>query len=80
MLTLEFHCHTIFSQDSLLTPQKLIEICRRRGIDRVVITDHNTIAGALAAQKLDPERPPTIAPGREPRAKVAGLRRGAHGP
>ncbi|MBI4761246.1 MAG: PHP domain-containing protein [Chloroflexota bacterium] len=56
MLTLEFHCHTIFSQDSLLTPQKLIEICRRRGIDRVVITDHNTIAGALAAQKLDPQR------------------------
>ncbi len=56
MLTLEFHCHTILSKDSLTSPQKLIETCRRRGIERVVITDHNTIAGALAARKLDPER------------------------
>jgi predicted metal-dependent phosphoesterase TrpH len=56
MLTLEFHCHTVFSKDSLTSPQKLIDTCRRRGIDRVVVTDHNTIAGALAAQKLDPER------------------------
>lgn len=56
MLSLEFHCHTIFSKDSLTTPQKLIEVCRRKGIDRVVVTDHNTIAGALAARALDPER------------------------
>lgn len=54
-LSLEFHCHTIFSKDSLTTPQKLVQTCRRKGIDRVVVTDHNTIAGALAAQKLDPE-------------------------
>jgi len=32
-----------------------VETCRRKGIDKVVITDHNTIEGALAAQKLDPE-------------------------
>jgi predicted metal-dependent phosphoesterase TrpH len=56
MLTLEFHCHTIFSKDSLTSPEKLIETCRRKGVDRVVVTDHNTIAGALAAQKLDPQR------------------------
>lgn len=55
-MNLEFHCHTIFSKDSLTTPEKLIKTCRRRGIDRVIITDHNTIAGARAAQALDPER------------------------
>ena len=54
-ISIEFHCHTIFSADSLTSPQKLVDICRRKGIDRVVITDHNTIDGALAAQKLDPE-------------------------
>lgn len=31
-----------------------METCRRKGIDRVVVTDHNTTAGALAAHKLDP--------------------------
>ena len=51
----ETHCHTVFSKDSLTSLQKLVETCRRKGIDRVVVTDHNTIVGALAAQKLDPE-------------------------
>jgi predicted metal-dependent phosphoesterase TrpH len=51
----EFHCHTIFSKDSLVTPEELIAVCRARGIDRVVVTDHNTIAGAVAAKEIDPE-------------------------
>lgn len=55
MLRVEFHCHTVFSEDSLTSPRKLVDTCRRKGIDRVVVTDHNTIAGAQAAQKLDPE-------------------------
>ncbi|MBI3739924.1 MAG: PHP domain-containing protein, partial [Chloroflexi bacterium] len=56
MLRVEFHCHTIFSKDSLTPPQKLVDVSRRKGIDRVIVTDHNTIAGARAAQSLDPER------------------------
>ena len=55
MLTVEFHCHTNASKDSLTRPQDLVDTCRRKGIDRVIITDHNTIAGARAAQLLDPE-------------------------
>jgi len=39
-----------------MSPQKLVNTCRRKGIDRVVVTDHNTIAGAQEAQVLDPER------------------------
>jgi len=54
-LSVEFHCHTIFSKDSLTRPRDLVDTCRRKGIDRVVVTDHNTIAGALASQALDPE-------------------------
>jgi predicted metal-dependent phosphoesterase TrpH len=56
MFRTEFHCHTIYSKDSLTPPYLLVETCRRKGIDRVVITDHNTISGALAAQALDSER------------------------
>jgi hypothetical protein len=51
----EFHCHTLYSKDSLTRPQDLIQTCRRKGIDRVVVTDHNTIAGARAAQAIDSE-------------------------
>jgi predicted metal-dependent phosphoesterase TrpH len=56
VLKIEFHCHSIASKDSLLRPADLVAAARRKGIDRVILTDHNSIAGARAAQKLDPER------------------------
>jgi len=55
MWTVEFHCHTVYSEDSLTEPRDLVGACRRKGIDRVVVTDHNSIAGARAAQALDPQ-------------------------
>ncbi|NOH02025.1 MAG: PHP domain-containing protein [Chloroflexi bacterium] len=55
MLTLEFHCHTNASKDSLTRPEDLVRAARRKGLDRIVITDHNSIAGAVAARTLDPE-------------------------
>ncbi|MBT3336411.1 MAG: PHP domain-containing protein [Anaerolineae bacterium] len=51
----EFHCHTIYSKDSLVHPSDLVVACRRKGIGRVFISDHNTIKGALEAQKLAPD-------------------------
>lgn len=56
MLRVEFHCHTIYSHDSLVRPEQLLAACQRKGIDRVVITDHNTIAGARRCQQIDPQR------------------------
>ena len=56
MLRVEFHCHTIYSKDSLLKPEKLVALAHARGIDRLVVTDHNTIAGAQRAKELDPPR------------------------
>ena len=55
-MRLEFHCHTVYSKDSLTTPQALLAACRKKGIDRIVVTDHNTIQGALMAKSLDPQR------------------------
>jgi len=52
---LETHCHTCYSPDSLTSPADLLTACRRRGIDRIVITDHNTIEGALRAKELMPD-------------------------
>src|SRR5262249_45068783 len=30
-------------------------VCKKRGVDRIAITDHNTAEGALAMQKLAPD-------------------------
>ncbi len=54
-LRVEFHCHTIFSKDSLTKPQQLVDAARKKGLQRVIVTDHNSIGGALRAQQIDPE-------------------------
>jgi predicted metal-dependent phosphoesterase TrpH len=33
----------------------VVETCRKRGLDKVAITDHNTIAGALALREMAPD-------------------------
>lgn len=55
-LTIDFHAHTSISKDSLTSPERILSAARRKKLDRLVITDHNSIAGALAAHALDPER------------------------
>jgi predicted metal-dependent phosphoesterase TrpH len=55
LLSIEFHSHTIASKDSLTRPADLVAVARRKGINLIIVTDHNSIRGALAAQLLDPE-------------------------
>jgi predicted metal-dependent phosphoesterase TrpH len=55
-MRIDLHCHTRFSRDSLTTRDALLHWMDRRGIDKVAITDHNTIAGALAFRDRAPER------------------------
>ena len=52
----EFHCHTVYSLDSGNRIQPLLQRAAKMGIERLAITDHNTIRGALLAKELDPER------------------------
>ena len=52
---IDLHSHTIWSKDCLMSFEKIIQLCKKRGVDRIAITDHNTADGALAMQKLAPE-------------------------
>ena len=54
-LRVEFHCHTAISRDSNNRLPLLLQVARQRGLDRLAITDHNTIANALRAKEMDPE-------------------------
>ena len=54
MITVDFHSHSIFSKDCLTSLESLIRVCDRKHINRIVITDHNTIEGANLAKVLDP--------------------------
>ena len=54
-IRVDFHSHTICSPDSLLNPEQLIKVARKKKIDRVVITDHNEVECAFRAKDLDHE-------------------------
>jgi len=51
----DFHVHTCYSGDSFTPLEAVIEACRNRGLGKVAITDHNTIAGALALREMAPD-------------------------
>ena len=64
MLKVDFHTHTHYSKDSLTRIDKLIAAARSRGLDRIVVTDHNTI-GALSEIAALPAARPLLIPGME---------------
>jgi hypothetical protein len=47
----DFHNHTYYSPDSILSPRQFVREARRRGLTTGAITDHNTIRGALAVRE-----------------------------
>jgi predicted metal-dependent phosphoesterase TrpH len=51
----DLHTHTWASRDSKNDPAALVERAREAGLNRVAVTDHNVIEGALAAQRLAPD-------------------------
>lgn len=55
-MRVDLHCHTCYSRDSLTRLPALLRWMDRRGVDKVAITDHNTIAGALEFQARAPTR------------------------
>jgi predicted metal-dependent phosphoesterase TrpH len=62
LLKVDFHTHTYRSKDSVTSIEELIKAARKSGLDRVVVTDHNTLRGALEAAAVAPEQ---VIPGEE---------------
>lgn len=55
-IRMDMHLHTRHSFDCLSDPAAVLESARARGIDRIVVTDHDEIDGALELHALEPER------------------------
>lgn len=57
----ETHCHTVYSNrryrrfDALNTPREMIEAAIRRGLQGMIITDHDSVTGGLAGRKASRE-------------------------
>jgi predicted metal-dependent phosphoesterase TrpH len=49
----DLHIHSKYSYDSLMSPEIIIKIARKKGLNGVAITDHNTILGGIKASKVE---------------------------
>ncbi len=52
-LKIDLHVHTCYSRDSSITLKQVISFAKKRGLDGVAITDHNTVKGALKLKTHD---------------------------
>jgi predicted metal-dependent phosphoesterase TrpH len=55
MVRVDLHSHTKYSRDGHSSPESLVRAARAAGLDRIAVTDHGTIEGALRARDLDPD-------------------------
>jgi predicted metal-dependent phosphoesterase TrpH len=49
----DLHIHSKYSHDSYLSPSKIIKIARKKGLDGIAITDHNTLKGGVETSKIN---------------------------
>ncbi|MEJ2241961.1 MAG: CehA/McbA family metallohydrolase [Candidatus Bathyarchaeota archaeon] len=52
-LKIDFHVHTCYSSDSSITLKQVVSYAKKRGLDGIAITDHNTVKGALKLKTKD---------------------------
>ncbi len=49
----DLHIHSKYSPDSFLQPEKIIKVAKKKGLNGVAITDHNTIKGGIKALNIN---------------------------
>jgi len=52
----DLHMHTHYSKCSNLKPELLLKIAKKRGLNGIAVTDHQTIDGALKVKKLNKDK------------------------
>jgi len=55
MIKLDLHIHSQYSEDGIGSPNEIIKSLKRKGLQGMAITDHNTVEGSLQALKVAPK-------------------------
>lgn len=52
-MLIDFHTHTYNSYDCLMQPEKILRLAKERGLNGIVINDHDTIKGGKECAQLN---------------------------
>ena len=55
MLKLDLHLHSEYSGDGMGSPKEIIKILKKKGLNGMAITDHNTVEGSIKSLKIAPK-------------------------
>jgi predicted metal-dependent phosphoesterase TrpH len=55
LLRVDLHLHSRYSHDSRTSLEALVDRSRECGLDRIALTDHNSVEGALELARMAPE-------------------------
>ena len=64
-MIIDFHTHTHHSYDSKMKPATILKLAKKRGLDGIVICDHNTIKGGIETFNLNKDSSFTVIVGAE---------------
>lgn len=51
-MKIDMHVHTEFSKDSTTSPEEIVKRVKKKGLDGIVVTDHDTMEGVREVQKI----------------------------
>lgn len=69
----DLHIHSKYSYDSLLSPNTILKTAKKRGLDIIAITDHETIKGGIITQNLNRDKDFFVIVGEEINTEVGDI-------
>lgn len=55
MIKLDLHVHSKYSDDAVGSPREIIKSLKKKGLQGMAFTDHNTVRGGIKALKIAPK-------------------------
>ena len=72
-MRVDLHLHSHYSHDGRSSLEELIQRCAECGLDRIALTDHNTVEGALLLAAMAPDLAIVAEEARTREGEVIGL-------
>ena len=72
-MIVDFHTHTYHSYDSLMQPTKILKLAYGRGLNAIVINDHNTIKGGVECKAKNPYKDMEVIIGAEIKTDIGDV-------